>query len=47
MRILPILFLFSFFLIADGTKVKSPVLDLNDKFIDVMNDGFWFIKVSF
>lgn len=47
MRFFPILFLFSFFLITDGTKVKSPVLDLNDKFLDVMNEGFWFIKVGF
>jgi thioredoxin domain-containing protein 10 len=26
------------------SKVPSNVLDLNDKFMDVMNEGFWFVK---
>ena len=27
-----------------ASKVASNVLDLNDKFMEVMNEGFWFVK---
>lgn len=29
-----------------STKIPSAVLDLNEKFADVMDNGFWFVKVS-
>uniref|UniRef100_A0AC34G110 Thioredoxin domain-containing protein n=1 Tax=Panagrolaimus sp. ES5 TaxID=591445 RepID=A0AC34G110_9BILA len=30
--------------ITSAAKVPSNVLDLNDKFLDVMNEGFWMVK---
>lgn len=28
-----------------ATKIPSNVLDLNDRFVEVMDKGFWFVKV--
>uniref|UniRef100_A0AC35FXS0 Thioredoxin domain-containing protein n=1 Tax=Panagrolaimus sp. PS1159 TaxID=55785 RepID=A0AC35FXS0_9BILA len=47
MKLAPIIGLFAilaFIEVIPAAKVPSNVLDLNDKFIDVMNEGFWFIK---
>jgi hypothetical protein len=29
----------------DGTKIPTNVIELNDRFLDVMNTGLWFVEV--
>ena len=45
MKNVSILILLNLILFAKGTKIPTDVLDLNDKFVDVANEGSWFIKV--
>ena len=28
-----------------ASKIPSEVIELNDKFLDVMNEGYWLVKV--
>uniref|UniRef100_A0A914C997 Thioredoxin domain-containing protein n=1 Tax=Acrobeloides nanus TaxID=290746 RepID=A0A914C997_9BILA len=44
MKNVSILILLNLILFAKGTKIPTDVLDLNDKFVDVANEGSWFIK---
>lgn len=32
--------------LVSSTNIPSQVLELNEKFLDVMNDGLWFVEVS-
>ena len=37
--------LFNCFLLSNCTKIPTGVIELNDRFLDVMNKGFWFVEV--